>query len=171
MSTTKGKSTAGSIPGMIKGFGLRQKAPNPGNTALGKGFDLMEDDVGSRKKIVLAGYDSHGFQLGDGVDVRGSILCFPNSFVLWEPKRARDITVESLHLLELVTPKIDIVVVGVGERLAERLDPALVKYFGSKRISLEVMDTMNACSTFNVLNAEDRRVAAALLQMSETEEE
>lgn len=55
MSTSKGKPTAGTVPGMIKGFGLRQKAPNTGNTALGKGFDLMEDDVGSRKKVVIAG--------------------------------------------------------------------------------------------------------------------
>lgn len=29
---------------------------------------------------------------------------------------------------------------------------------------------VNACSTFNVLNAEDRRVAAALLQLSPEEE-
>ena len=55
MSTTKGKNVASTVPGMIKGFGLRQKAPNTGNTALGKGFDLMEDDVGSRQKILIAG--------------------------------------------------------------------------------------------------------------------
>lgn len=29
---------------------------------------------------------------------------------------------------------------------------------------------VNACSTFNVLNAEDRRVAAALIQLSPEEE-
>lgn len=29
---------------------------------------------------------------------------------------------------------------------------------------------VNACSTFNVLNAEDRRVAAALIQISAEEE-
>lgn len=51
-------------------------------------------------------YDPHGFQLGDGVDVRGSMICLPNSYVLWEPKHSADITVESLRLLELVTPKI-----------------------------------------------------------------
>ena len=30
-------------------------------------------------------------------------------------------------------------------------------------IVVEYMDTVNACATFNILNAEDRRVAAALL--------
>lgn len=51
-------------------------------------------------------YDPHGFQLGDGVDVRGSMICMPNSFVLWQPKIPSDITVESLRILELVIPKI-----------------------------------------------------------------
>lgn len=51
-------------------------------------------------------YDPHGFQLGDGVDVRGSMICMPNSFVLWRPKRPSEITIESLRILELVIPKI-----------------------------------------------------------------
>lgn len=50
-------------------------------------------------------YDPHGFQLSDGMDVRGSMICMPNSFVLWKPKRPSEITVESLRILELVIPK------------------------------------------------------------------
>ncbi|CAM9896171.1 unnamed protein product [Ectocarpus sp. 13 AM-2016] len=165
----KGSDTAGP-PGTIKGFGRRQKPVDAGNTALGKGFDLMEDDPDSRKKVVIGGYDPHGFQLGDGVDVRGSMICMPNSFVLWQPKRPSDITVESLRIVELVIPKIDLIIVGVGERMTARLDPVLVKHLASKGIRVEQMDTVNACSTFNVLNAEDRRVAAALLQLSPEEE-
>lgn len=57
-------------------------------------------------------YDPHGFQLGDGVDVRGSIVCMPNSFVLWEPKTPSEITIESLRILELVIPKIGIAYLG-----------------------------------------------------------
>lgn len=51
-------------------------------------------------------YDPHGFELGDGVDVRGSMICMPNSFVLWKPKTVPEITIESLRILELVIPKI-----------------------------------------------------------------
>ncbi|CAM9947003.1 unnamed protein product [Hapterophycus canaliculatus] len=98
------------------------------------------------------------------------MICMPNSFVLWAPKRLSEITVESLRLLELVIPKIDLIIIGVGERMTARLDPVLVKHLGSKGIRVEQMDTVNACSTFNVLNAEDRRVAAALLQLSPDEE-
>ncbi|CAM9151855.1 unnamed protein product [Pylaiella littoralis] len=177
ISTSRSMSTAGGgrgrhaadPPSEISGFGRRQKPKDSGNTALGKGFDLMEDDPESRKKIVIDGYDPHGFQLGDGVDVRGSIVCMPNSFVLWEPKTPSEITIESLRILELVIPKIDLIILGVGERMTARLDPMLVKHLGSKGIRVEQMDTVNACSTFNVLNAEDRRVAAALLQLSPEE--
>lgn len=51
-------------------------------------------------------YDDWGFQLGDGVDVRGSIIALPNSYVLWQPKRVADVTIESLRVVELVKPKI-----------------------------------------------------------------
>lgn len=51
MSTDK----ATAPPDDISGFGRRQKAVDSGNTALGKGFDLMEDDAESRRKIVIDG--------------------------------------------------------------------------------------------------------------------
>lgn len=51
MSGSEGKPGTG----MISGFGRRQKPVDSGNTALGKGFDLMADDPGSRKKIVIDG--------------------------------------------------------------------------------------------------------------------
>ena len=40
------------------------------------------------------------------MDVRGSMICMPNSFVLWKPKRVPEITVESLRIVELIIPKI-----------------------------------------------------------------
>lgn len=57
MSTGGGVRGRGAAapPGEISGFGRRQKPKDSGNTALGKGFDLMEDDPESRKKIVIGG--------------------------------------------------------------------------------------------------------------------
>lgn len=63
---------------------------------------------GPHHNFITESYDQHGFQLEDGTDVRGSMICLPNSYVLWEPKRAADITIESLRLLELVIPKIGV---------------------------------------------------------------
>src|SRR5215204_3357408 len=41
--------------------------------------------------------------------------------------------------------------------------PRLLKSLSAARIGVEVMDTGAACRTFNILVAEDRRVAAALI--------
>ena len=41
--------------------------------------------------------------------------------------------------------------------------PALRAALGTRGLSIESMDTGAACRTYNVLMAEDRRVAAALI--------
>lgn len=51
-------------------------------------------------------YDDWGFEMTDGVDVRGSIIALPNSYFLWAPKKFENITIESLRVVELVRPKI-----------------------------------------------------------------
>lgn len=42
----------------------------------------------------------------------------------------------------------DLVIVGVGERMTERLDPVLVKHLGSKGIRVEQMDTVSRTARF-----------------------
>ena len=62
-------------------------------------------------------------------------------------------------LLELGT---EIVLLGTGSRL--RFPPgALLRPFAAAGIGLEVMDLQAACRTYNILAAEGRKVAAALL--------
>jgi uncharacterized protein len=63
------------------------------------------------------------------------------------------------QLLELGT---EIVLLGTGSRL--RFPPgALMRPFAAAGIGLEVMDLQAACRTYNILAAEGRKVAAALL--------
>ena len=62
-------------------------------------------------------------------------------------------------LLELGT---EIVLLGTGKRL--RFPPgALLRPFAPAGIGLEIMDLRAACRTYNILAAEGRKVAAALL--------
>jgi uncharacterized protein len=56
----------------------------------------------------------------------------------------------------------EIVLLGTGERLRFPR-PELTRALTEARIGLEVMDIRAACRTFNILAAEDRKVAAALL--------
>lgn len=57
----------------------------------------------------------------------------------------------------------EILVLGCGERINHGLAPELKEMLKVNGIVVEYLDTVNACATFNILNAEDRRVAAALL--------
>jgi uncharacterized protein len=57
----------------------------------------------------------------------------------------------------------EILVLGCGERINHGLAPELKEMLKLNGIVVEYLDTVNACATFNILNAEDRRVAAALL--------
>ena len=56
----------------------------------------------------------------------------------------------------------EIILLGTGNRL--RFPPgALLRLFAPAGIGLEVMDLQAACRTYNILAAEGRSVAAALL--------
>lgn len=79
-------------------------------------------------------------------------------------------TVETLaetdmqKLLELGT---EIILLGTGNRLRFP-SGALLRPFAPAGIGLEVMDLQAACRTYNILVAEGRKVAAALLFDNET---
>ena len=46
---------------------------------------------------------------------------------------------------------------------SEGAHPRLLQALSAAHVGVEVMDTRAACRTFNILVAEDRRVAAALI--------
>ncbi|RMX62617.1 hypothetical protein KXD40_004067 [Peronospora effusa] len=58
---------------------------------------------------------------------------------------------------------VEILVLGCGERINHGIAPELKEMLKVNGIVVEYLDNVNACATFNILNAEDRRVAAALL--------
>lgn len=62
----------------------------------------------------------------------------------------------------LLALDIDILLLGTGAR--QRFPhPRLTRGLAARRIGVEAMDLQAACRTFNILVAEERRVAAALL--------
>jgi len=63
---------------------------------------------------------------------------------------------------KLLALQTEIVLLGTGKRL--RFPPgALLRPFGPAGVGLEIMDLQAACRTYNILAAEGRKVAAALL--------
>lgn len=57
----------------------------------------------------------------------------------------------------------EILVLGCGARIQHNLAPELKEFLKVNGIVVEYLDSVNACATFNILNAEDRKVAAAIL--------
>jgi len=69
---------------------------------------------------------------------------------------------EAEHFAELATLGVEIVLLGTGAR--QRFPHArLTAPLGAAHVGLEVMDSKAACRTYNILVAEERRVALALL--------
>ncbi len=97
-----------------------------------------------------------------GVTYEGSVLVFPDDTRPWAVGAIGEVTPESLAAVVDRAQTIDILLLGTGARMA--LAPAdLRETLITAAVALEVMDTGAACRTYNVLAAEERRVAAALI--------
>ena len=92
-----------------------------------------------------------------------SFLLTPDTLIRdWPPQEFA--ALERSHFQSIAGLKPQIVLFGSGARqqfpAAELMQPCL-----EAGIALEVMDTAAACRTYNILSAEDRKVAAALLMI------
>lgn len=92
----------------------------------------------------------------------GSVIVFPEQTTPWAIQSAEDITLDSLSVITDQAKDIDILLIGAGPKFG-RLPFDLRKALKDFGLVMEWMDTGAACRTFNVLIAEERRVAAALI--------
>jgi uncharacterized protein len=105
-------------------------------------------------------YGPAGFRVA-GVIYRGPVLVFPDQTLPWTATCAAAVTWESLVPV-VAHGAVRILLLGLGRRL-ETLAGALRAELRRAGIAVEEMDTGAACRTYNVLLAEDRDVAAALI--------
>ena len=110
---------------------------------------------------LISGYGDGGFRLGDE-RVEGSVLLFPERVLAWSVSNADEITPDKLAPVISAADQVDILLLGLGERPG-MLPITLRKALSEQGIVAEIMPTGAACRTFNVLVAEDRPVAAALI--------
>lgn len=91
-----------------------------------------------------------------------SILVFPDRTEEWTVTASTDISVGKLGGIVAAKDAVDILLVGCGPTFAA-MPKGLRAELKEHGIVLEWMDTGAACRTFNVLVAEERRVAAAII--------
>ncbi len=109
---------------------------------------------------VIESYGSSGFRV-TGVAYRSSILVFPDETVSWAVTDMADVTFDALRPV-VERGGVEILLLGCGARMAPP-PIALRQALRAAGIVVDAMDTGAACRTYNVLLAEERRVAAALL--------
>ena len=112
---------------------------------------------------VIERYGETGFRVA-GLIYRGSVLVFPDRTLLWAAVSASDITWESLAPV-IEHGGVQILLLGLGRAMGGAIPNALRNTLHAAGIVLEPMNSGAACRTFNVLVAEDRHVAAALLPL------
>ena len=108
-------------------------------------------------RIPVDGYGPGGFRLG-GTWHAGSVIVSPGGLHGFLPP----LDMETLALILAQSAELDVVLVGQGAEIAP-LPAALRIALERAGIGYEVMSTASACRTYNVLLAEDRRVAAVLI--------
>jgi uncharacterized protein len=109
----------------------------------------------------IQGFGQKGFRFGE-MSHRGSVLAVPSGIYDWvirEPFQHDELHYDAIFA---EASQIDIVLIGAG-MMPLPLPESLRWRFREKGISADVMTTASACSTYNVLLGEGRRVAAALV--------
>jgi uncharacterized protein len=111
--------------------------------------------------VAIESYGLGGFRFG-GMSHRGSLLCLPSGMRAWEPGTPPVLDETTLAEIFAEANAVDICLLGTGTGPMPISD-ALRWRFRDARISADAMATGHALRTWNVLLAEGRRVAAALL--------
>lgn len=107
----------------------------------------------------ITGY-GEGYVMVNGERRASSVVVLPDRIEQWEGKAFSRLTADDFLFLRDL--KVEIVLLGTGSR--QRFPhPRLTAALAQAGIGLEVMDVQAACRTYNILVAEERKVAAALL--------
>lgn len=122
-------------------------------------FEIVSSAPGGR--TLIQSYRADGFTVG-GRRFEGAVLVLERAVLPLEVDALEHLTLDDLQPVVEADPKVEILIVGSGARFAPA-PPALRDPLRAHGIVVEAMDSGAACRTFNVLAAEDRRVAAALL--------
>jgi uncharacterized protein len=107
----------------------------------------------------FTGY-GEGYVLVNGERHETNLVVLPERLVPWSAASFDALAESDFESLLELGP--EIVLLGTGPR--QRFPhPRLTRALAERRIGIEVMDLRAACRTYNILAAEERRVAAALL--------
>jgi uncharacterized protein len=107
----------------------------------------------------FSGY-GEGYVLVNGQRHAGSMIVMPETILPWNPASFDALAEADFEVF--LGMNLEILLLGTGPK--QRFPhPRLTKTLAARRIGVEAMDLQAACRTYNILMAEERRVAAAIL--------
>ncbi|MGV8830482.1 MAG: Mth938-like domain-containing protein [Devosia sp.] len=113
------------------------------------------------QQVGIDAYGNSGFRFAD-MSHRGSLLCLPTGMLGWNVTTPAEITLDSLAPVFGAADDIDVLMVGLGHDIIGLL-PEIRAALRERGIIVEAITTGSAVRTYNVLLAEHRAVAAALI--------
>ncbi|KAK6023393.1 hypothetical protein OSTOST_10822 [Ostertagia ostertagi] len=126
-------------------------------------LSFLSTEMTEANQMGVRALSCYGFRLMDGSFLYGPVALFPKTALSWRVQTPDEITPRSLSLFAMLEPKIDILVIGVGDKKnIDKVRAQIIGFLREHRIGLEISDTEDAIATFNFLNAEGRYVAAGL---------
>jgi len=106
-------------------------------------------------------YGSGGFRFA-GMSHRGSLLCLPDGIWAWPVTAPAELTEDAFAPIFGQAANLDLVLIGTGRDIWVMPD-SLRQRFRDLHLIADTMTTGAAVRTYNVVLAERRRVAAALI--------
>lgn len=116
-------------------------------------------------RALIDAYGDGGFRFAE-MSHRGSLLMLPSGVHGWPVTRFEELTPESFAAVFAEAGAISVLLLGCGDEL-RRPEPAVRQAFAENGIAVEPMSTGAAARTYNILLAEERDVAAALIAVDE----
>jgi uncharacterized protein len=111
------------------------------------------------QRVNIDGFGAGGFRFG-GYSHLGSLLIVPSGMRAWSPRAMSDVTVRDLAPIIAEKSEIDFLLIGTGATILP-LTSHLRSALGG--LNFDAMSTSAAISTYNVILAEGRRVAACMI--------
>lgn len=144
-----------------------------------RGHDITGEALtfGDRPKVILQGFAPTGFDVNNlvkkidpneisqsgSIHMNGSIMAFPFGCFLWNVKTVKEVTLESLAPVLLHRPNLEYLFLGCNQSIDRQELDRIQMEFRKLNIVVEQSDLATTIGTFNILNAEDRQVAVALV--------
>ncbi|GLR49387.1 Mth938-like domain-containing protein [Shinella yambaruensis] len=126
---------------------------------MAKGIEIREAHFPGRAPIDA--YGNGGFRFAD-MSHRGSILCLPSGIHGWDKQEGTPLTLSDLQRVLDEAGEIEVLLVGTGKEIRP-LSAEIKAALTERKVRSDPMSTGAAVRTFNVMLAESRAVAAALI--------